>query len=54
MGANLEIIFGKVLLIVCLEKETKGGTIKLFYLIMKADKYFQFYKLFYSEFYNIH
>jgi hypothetical protein len=21
---------------------------------MKADKYFQFYKLFYSKFYNIH
>jgi hypothetical protein len=37
--SNLEIIFGNVLLIVCLEKETKGGTIKLFYLIMKADKY---------------
>jgi hypothetical protein len=52
--SNLEIIFGNVWLIVCLEKETKGGTIKLFYLIMKADKYFQFYKLFYSEFYNIH
>lgn len=44
--SNLEIIFGNVLLIVCLEKETKGGTIKLFYLIMKTDKYFQFYKLF--------
>ena len=41
--SNLEIIFGNVLSII--EKETKGGTIKLFYLIMKADKYFQFYKL---------
>jgi hypothetical protein len=30
--SNLEIIFGNVLLIVCLEKETKAGTIKLFYL----------------------
>jgi hypothetical protein len=39
--SNLEIIFGNVLSIVCLEKETKGGTIRLFYLIMKADKYFQ-------------
>jgi hypothetical protein len=44
--SNLEIIFGNVLSIVCLEKETKGGTIRLFDLIMKADKYFQFYKLF--------
>jgi hypothetical protein len=44
--SNLEIIFGNVLSIVCLEKETKGGTIKLFYLIMKADEYIQFYKLF--------
>jgi hypothetical protein len=42
---SLEIIFGNVLSIVCLEKETKGETIKLFYLITKADKYFQFYKL---------
>ena len=46
--SNLEIIFGNVLSIVWLEKETKEGTIKLFYLIMKADKYFH------SEFYNIH
>jgi hypothetical protein len=44
--SNLEIIFGNVLSIVCLEKETKGETIKLFYLIMKADEYIQFYKLF--------
>ena len=44
--SNLEKIFGNVLSIVCLEKETKGGTIKLFYLNMKADKYFPFYKLF--------
>ena len=44
--SNLEIIFGNILSIVCLEKETKGGTIKLFYFILKADKYFQFYKLF--------
>jgi hypothetical protein len=43
--SNLEIIFGNVLSIVCLEKETKGETIQLFYLITKADKYFQFYKL---------
>jgi hypothetical protein len=33
-NSNLEIIFGNVWLIVCLEKETKGGTIKLFYLII--------------------
>jgi hypothetical protein len=32
--SNLEIIFGKVLLIVCLEKETKGGTIKLFLFLV--------------------
>ena len=44
--SNLEIIFGNILSIVCLEKETKGGTIIFFYLIMKADKYIQFYKLF--------